>query len=399
MSNLANRLLLSASTLLLAAGLEAQPPGGLPVISGNGFVYAMVAPNGGVKVWGRSKPKLGFGDGNTAAEVVWDDPRPVPGLGPAMSVSVGPGQALVLLADGTVAGWGGNSDCEVGNGEPGRKMRRGMPLAAAPAPVPVTGLRNAVQVAAGSGVSGAVLADGSVWVWGAPDKGLLANGLEGGGYPCVAVPQPVEGLTGVVQLAFSETHALALKQDGTIMAWGANREGQIGDGTREPRFRPVQVQGISNAISVGAGYYMSAALLKDGTVRTWGMNLNGRMGDPSTNPPDEAQRYKTTPYAVPGVTGVRALQANSGFVLIQGPDGTLRGWGESYHGSLGIGVLDNFFGRPQAVKGLGPVARFYSMRQTVFAVRADGAVFGWGPIQMNTAQGRVSTTGVPVRLF
>ncbi|WP_253665123.1 RCC1 domain-containing protein [Thermus scotoductus] len=38
-----------------------------------------------------------------------------------------------------------------------------------------------------------------------------------------------------------DAHSLALLGDGTLFAWGDNRFGQLGDGSREGRLRPVRV--------------------------------------------------------------------------------------------------------------------------------------------------------------
>ncbi|MGC8905794.1 hypothetical protein [Thermus sp.] len=39
-----------------------------------------------------------------------------------------------------------------------------------------------------------------------------------------------------------DAHSLALLSDGSLFAWGDNRFGQLGDGTREGRLRPVRVR-------------------------------------------------------------------------------------------------------------------------------------------------------------
>src|SRR5207244_3867957 len=81
------------------------------------------------------------------------------------------------------------------------------------------------------------------------------------------------------------SHTLVLKSDGTVLAWGLNDSGQIGDGTTTPRLTPVQVRGLggvgflSGVVAIAAGNTSSLALKSDGTVVAWGDNSTGSLGD------------------------------------------------------------------------------------------------------------------------
>ena len=66
-------------------------------------------------------------------------------------------------------------------------------------------------------------------------------------------------------------HALALKSDGSVWAWGNNSSGQLGDGTLIERRTPVQVLGLDEVVAVGVGSFVSFALRADGTVWMWGV--------------------------------------------------------------------------------------------------------------------------------
>jgi YD repeat-containing protein len=54
----------------------------------------------------------------------------------------------------------------------------------------------------------------------------------------------VSGLTGITAIAGGYFHTIALKNDGTVWAWGYNGYGQLGDGTTTTRTTPVQVSGL-----------------------------------------------------------------------------------------------------------------------------------------------------------
>ena len=110
---------------------------------------------------------------------------------------------------------------------------------------------HAATTAGGQGHSAAVLPDGTVWVWGAADRGQLGDGT---GVPSLT-PAQVPGLAGIVAVASGHAHLLALTGTGDVWAWGANESGQVGDGTNGDRLVPVPVlSGVAGiAAVVGEG--------------------------------------------------------------------------------------------------------------------------------------------------
>jgi alpha-tubulin suppressor-like RCC1 family protein len=98
--------------------------------------------------------------------------------------------------------------------------------------------------------------------------------------------------------------AEALVAPGTLLAWGSNSSGQLGDGTTTDRTAPVPVPGLAGVSAIAAGNGHVLALLSNGTVRAWGNNGNGQLGDGTKND-------RSTPAPVPGLTGVVALAAGS----------------------------------------------------------------------------------------
>ena len=90
------------------------------------------------------------------------------------------------------------------------------------------------------------------------------------------------GQASAQQVVAGSYHTLALRQDGTVWAWGQNSYGQLGDGTSMQRTNPVRVPGLSGVVALAAGQYHSLAVKSDGTVWAWGYNLNGQLGDGTT---------------------------------------------------------------------------------------------------------------------
>ena len=138
-------------------------------------------------------------------------------------------------------------------------------------------------------------------------------------------------LAATPMIAAGWSHTIALKSDGTVVAWGDNGDGQLGNGTTTASVTPAVVGGLSNVVAVAAGRYHSAALKSDGTVMTWGANTNGQLGNGSTT-------RSTTPQAVPDLTGVIAVAAGNSHTVALKSDGTLMAWGDNTNGQLGDGA-------------------------------------------------------------
>nr|WP_238539723.1 hypothetical protein [Corallococcus macrosporus] len=95
----------------------------------------------------------------------------------------------------------------------------------------------------------AVRQGGTVWAWGNNALGQLGDGT----YAERPMPVQVPGLTGVTAISSGEAHTVAVGQGGTVWAWGNNALGQLGDGTRTDRHTPVQVPGLTGVTAISSG--------------------------------------------------------------------------------------------------------------------------------------------------
>jgi len=144
------------------------------------------------------------------------DPLPAHAVTPAVSTSGG--HTLALKSDGTALAWGADFAGQLGLGRP----------LTSTVPIAVNGLPPIRKVASGSYHNLALATDGRVWAWGSN----LAGGLADGGTIAVrSSGAPVKDLSGVVSLAAGDSFSLALKDDGSVWAWGRNDVGQLGDGS------------------------------------------------------------------------------------------------------------------------------------------------------------------------
>ncbi|WP_053716698.1 RCC1 domain-containing protein [Saccharothrix sp. NRRL B-16348] len=202
-------------------------------------------------------------------------------------------------------------------------------------PVRVAGLTGVVAIASGDDNGYAVKSDGTVWSWGDNTYGNLGNGVMcDRTVPATCqsnVPVQVVGMTDAVAVT---DEGFALKADGTAWVWGANHYGLLGNGTTDNQVRSLvalQVPGLTDVVEINGSNANRYARKADGTVVAWGSNLNGQIGNGSTN-----TEHVRTPTPVSGLTGVVAIasgEAHNGYALTS--DGSLWGWGDNLNYQLG----------------------------------------------------------------
>src|SRR5205823_3654178 len=166
---------------------------------------------------------------------------PVAVLSGAVAVSTGEAHALAVRTDGTVWGWGADFSYQLGYTPDPTD-----PHPARLTPAPVAGISGAVAVAAGYGHSLAVLADGSVLGWGDDTNGELGLGHNNDFIP---TPTPVPGLSNIVAAAAGDSDSLVLGAKGHAWGFGADGFGELGNGvptdTEYNSPVPVAVHGLS----------------------------------------------------------------------------------------------------------------------------------------------------------
>jgi alpha-tubulin suppressor-like RCC1 family protein len=299
---------------------------------------------------------------------------PVPVLGLEPKELAATSATYALMPDGTVEAWGGNSAGQLGDGTLARKLN----------PVTVKNLRNVVHIAAGGEHAIALLSDGTVATWGNNIFGQLGIGTSGGGREaCKAnchstVPIRVPGLAGVVAVFASGPDDAALLHDGTVVAWGENKSGQLGDGTKIEKDSPTRVRGLSTVRTLALGGEPTLgghmlALLNDGTVMAVGYNEQGQLGTGSNV-------GSLFPVVIRGLSGVTALSASWTHNLALAGH-KLLAWGSNTAGELGVHTRTLCGGKSCAtspvivpLEGVSSIAAGFGSSYAV----SGGHAYSWG---------------------
>ncbi len=182
-------------------------------------------------------------------------------------------------------------------------------------------------IAGGSRHTVALKNDGSVVAWGDNSDGQAS------------VPP---SLAGVTAISAGDAHTVALKNDGTVVAWGDNFYGQ----TTVP-------SGLAGVTAIAAGWYHSLALKSDGTVVAWGDNGDGQATVPE------------------GLSGVSAIAAGPYLSVARLNDGSFVAWGEN--GQEQTDTLADL----AAIPGVSVTAVAPGWAH-MMALKGDGTVASWG---------------------
>lgn len=334
--------------------------------------YAITRPSSQLFAWGYNNNGQ-VGNGTSGPNVF----SPVFILSGVRKVVGGGLHALALRMDGTLSGWGFNSSGQVGDNTTIQKV----------SPVAVTGVTDKfIDVAAGCFHSIALRTNGLVYTWGDDSKGQLGNGATGS----VSQPTPNGNSAWRVSAGYEHSliywfygqtwfagdlasgqglaspstvsttfqpigshytrpqavvsgqgrHVALVKSNGSILTWGTNADGQLGNGVTNSGTTATEQTvnlrwTLDRFIQVVAGDQHSAALRADGTVWTWGSDGTGQLGN------DAASASSSVPVQVTSLSDVIDLAAGSNHTLALNSSGVVSAWGYDLYGQLGDNDVTN----------------------------------------------------------
>jgi len=208
----------------------------------------------------------------------------------------------------------------------------------------------------GVGLTGMVIKDdGTLWAWGKSylGDGTLNEGTTPQPVCAPGTLAPCQIYLGKVKsVALGAVHSVALLQDGTVWSWGDNSLGQLGSGDTVESLlpRPVCAVGesapcahyLTDVVDISAGEYFSSAVKANGSVVSWGLNSVGNLGNGTTtksNVPVQVCAQNETYPCKNFLQGITAVASNYQHTLAIGSNGELWAWGGNSNGQLG----DNSF--------------------------------------------------------
>jgi uncharacterized protein YjdB/C1A family cysteine protease len=326
-----------------------------------------IKANGSLWAWGWSD----YGQLGIGSRTIEYTPARVGAANDCVSVSAGNEHTLAIKTDGSLWAWGRNIYGKLGDGTSSTDNDYAINTDRY-SPVRVGTANDWASVSAGYDHTAAIKTDGSLWTWGSKYYGALGN--DPASY--VKIPTQVGTEYNWVAVSAGCDFTLAIKADGSLWAWGRNNYGQLGDGTTTDRHTPVRVGTDYDWASVSVSVYKwnnqdyTLAIKNNGSLWAWGRNSYGQLGDDST-------MDRHTPIQVGGDYDWASAAAGDGFTLALKTDGSRWVWGYNKYGQLGDGSTTDKTSPVRADADY-DWAEVTAGREHALALKNNGTLWAWG---------------------
>jgi alpha-tubulin suppressor-like RCC1 family protein len=290
-----------------------------------------VRENGEVYCWG-SNDAGQLGLGTTGG--MQTSPQRV-AVEASAKVQAGLQHTCTELKSNKVMCWGANAEGELGDETRQARATPGF----------VSGISGQSKLSTGGGRHTCVTALGDagaqvVYCWGLNDKGQLGIPTS---TPSSPTPVVVAGVTGAAKVFVGKDHSCAtLKADTSVLCWGSNESGQLGNEVLGPQPTPQKVEGLANIDALGGGSQHTCAFEEAALqMKCWGSNSRGQLGKKTTG-----AGVITTPTLVNLPTVKTGSSKGDHSCAIDEP-GALYCWGSNEYGQLGDGLSGVETSRPE----------------------------------------------------
>ena len=223
--------------------------------------------------------------------------------------------------------------------------------------------------------------DNTLWCWGANSNGQVGDGS---GVPEIAQPTKIN-IPGdnVAEVGTGGWHSCARTVAGRVYCWGQNTYGQMGDGQASGTadvLTPREVTALSDQVAqLSVGFEHTCTLMKNGSLYCWGHNVYGEIGDGTSQEFNLADGIKSTPVLVSALgTDVGLVSAGGFFTcIIKKSNASLWCWGDNTEGHLGTGDTVNR-AVPTVSAGAGPWLHVDTGVAHGCGVKTNGSAWCWG---------------------
>ena len=191
-----------------------------------------------------------------------------------------------ITSSSTSKCWGYDTYGQIGDGNDGQADEH--------APVAVAGGHAFTIMSAGYYQTCALTSTGAAWCWGRDSSGQVGDGNDG--QADKYAPVAVAGSHTFAALSGGLFHTCGIDTAGTAWCWGFDGNGQLGNGADSAtKFTPVQVAGTGGFTTLTAGQYHTCGINSAGAAWCWGADADGQVGDG-----DDDQGNEYAPVAVAG---------------------------------------------------------------------------------------------------
>ncbi|TGK24665.1 chromosome condensation regulator [Leptospira yasudae] len=323
-----------------------------------------------------------LGTGTSTGDGINDVVTKLTSITDISSIHFNQNSSMAITKNGKVYTWGTNANGQLGIGNNTTDPASASTAGPRQPPTEVPGITNAVMGAYGFDHALVLKSDGTIVAFGLNGLGQLGNGATGLTSTTISTnPVPVVGLTDVIQVVAGSQHSAALTSSGEVYVWGRSQYGNLGNGvigtSTAAQSTPLKVAGLSGIKQIANGRDHILALKSDGKVYSWGLNASGQLGIGGTGSPSPTP----TPTQVLNILNAVSVWAGGtqSFAILK--DGTVKGWGaNSTTANLGIGetTTAKVYEPNNAVVGISGLTHFGCGATHNFALLGSGAIYGWG---------------------
>ena len=272
-------------------------------------------------------------------------------------ISAGKEHYLAIKTDGSLWTWGDNNYGQLGNSTN---------INSANIPICISSTSYWETVAAGENYSIAIKQDGSMWAWGCNSYGQLGDGTNTNRNTPVRIGEENDWK----MVAAGSQHSVALKADGSLWAWGSNNYGQLGNNDDIDCVFPVRIGSDTDWASVSVGGYHTIAIKNDGSLWAWGNNNTGQLGDNTTI-------NRSTPTNIHKRNEWATVSAGYDYSIAVTKDGNLWAWGANDNGQLGDGTYTTRY-IPICIAKQNNWSAVLAGKGSTIVMRTDSSIWAWG---------------------
>jgi alpha-tubulin suppressor-like RCC1 family protein len=292
-------------------------------VSTGGSHTMAIRTDGSLWAWG-SNTVGQLGDGTTENQLY-----PIKIMDEVIAVSTATGHTMVIKSDSSLWAWGWNSNGQIGDGA---TINRHSPIKI---------MDDVMAISASVGRSMAITRDESLWAWGYDrfENYATANRL---------IPDRI--MEGVISVSSGYEYTMVIRSDGSLWGWGRIGINQLEDGASVHQIsssinNPIKI--MEDVVAVSAGWFHAMVIRSDGSLWAWGDNRSGQLGngtrtyeriihlpiDGGTSIPSNVMNNVIFVVASGGKEGGMLW----GHTLAITSDGNLWAWGDNRYGQLGDG--------------------------------------------------------------